>query len=103
MRSPTDTGSGRTHAISYLTMEHRGPIAAELHPKLGNWIFGSDICQEICPWNDDAGGRDSIMRRPDAPRSPNRIALDEEGFLSLRGRVYRLYRATSLSGYNIAY
>jgi epoxyqueuosine reductase len=37
--------------ISYLTIEHAGPIAAELRPLMGNRIYGCDDCQLACPWN----------------------------------------------------
>lgn len=37
--------------ISYLTIEHRGEIEPELQDQLSGWIFGCDVCQQVCPWN----------------------------------------------------
>ncbi len=37
--------------ISYLTIEHRGDLPNMLTSKFGNWIYGCDICQDVCPWN----------------------------------------------------
>jgi epoxyqueuosine reductase len=36
--------------ISYLTIEHRGWIDRGLRPQMGNWVFGCDVCQVVCPW-----------------------------------------------------
>jgi epoxyqueuosine reductase len=37
--------------VSYLTIEHKGPIDPALEPGIGDWTFGCDVCQEVCPFN----------------------------------------------------
>jgi len=48
--------------ISYLTIEHRETIPKEMVDFLGGWIFGCDICQEVCPWNVKFSQRSSELR-----------------------------------------
>ncbi|WP_428263828.1 tRNA epoxyqueuosine(34) reductase QueG [Haliangium sp.] len=76
--------------VSYLTIEHPGPIAPELRPGLGRMVFGCDLCQEACPFNARAPAR----HRPDPAldaRSPDSGAPDLLGLLGLGANQRRRY------------
>jgi epoxyqueuosine reductase len=70
--------------ISYLTIEHKGPIAPELRPGIGNRIFGCDDCLAVCPWNKFAQtGREArLQQREDleAPPLAELARLDDAAF-----------------------
>lgn len=68
--------------ISYLTIELRGAIPAELRPALGEWLFGCDLCQLACPWNRDAASAPDERLAPDLRAT---LALDDAGFAGRYG------------------
>lgn len=65
-----------TKCVSYLTIELKGPIPQPLRAGLEGWIFGCDVCQDVCPWNRKAplGVEPALAPRPDL-RAPELIAL----------------------------
>jgi epoxyqueuosine reductase len=75
--------------ISYLTIEHKGPIPRELRPLMGNRIYGCDDCLAVCPWNKFAAeAREMKLRaRPEleSPTLAELAGLDDAGFRRLFG------------------
>jgi epoxyqueuosine reductase len=62
--------------ISYLTIEHKGPIPRELRPLIGNRIYGCDDCLAVCPWNKFAvQGREAKLASRDTLRAPKLAEL----------------------------
>lgn len=70
--------------ISYLTIEHKGPVDEDLRPLMGNRIYGCDDCLAVCPWNKFAVAAREIgyHARPElvAPQLADLAALDDPGF-----------------------
>jgi epoxyqueuosine reductase len=73
--------------ISYLTIEHRGPIPRELRPLMGNRIYGCDDCLAVCPWNKYAqAGREAKLAARESLRAPHLselAQLDDARFRAL--------------------
>ena len=73
-----------TRCISFLTIELRGAIPRELRPLVGDWVFGCDICQDVCPVNRKAQQslEPAFRQRHDfaAPQLIPLLDLDDEGF-----------------------
>jgi epoxyqueuosine reductase len=77
--------------ISYLTIEHKGPIPRELRAAIGNRIFGCDDCLAVCPWNKfaQAGHEAKLAARPHlkAPPLAELARLDDAQFRALFART----------------
>jgi epoxyqueuosine reductase len=73
--------------ISYLTIEHDGPVDPELRPLLGNRIYGCDDCLAVCPWNKFAAEAHEAAYWARAelvmPRLADLASLDDAGFRAL--------------------
>ncbi|MCK6576571.1 MAG: tRNA epoxyqueuosine(34) reductase QueG [Anaerolineae bacterium] len=100
--------------ISALTIEHKGWIAPDLRPLMGNWVYGCDVCQIVCPWNRFASAGDPAFAPPDqleraAPFLRDLLALDDDQFVLrfaaspiLRIRRDRLVRNACIAAGNAA-
>ena len=84
--------------ISYLTIEHRGPIDDELADHMGGWVAGCDVCQEVCPYNASAAREARVpvpVWLPDVPGGPR--DADPVKLAQLGSSPHRAFvRATAL-------
>jgi epoxyqueuosine reductase len=97
--------------ISYWTIEHRGVIPRAMRPQIGDWVFGCDLCQEVCPVN-ASGSADHRASSDDAfgplidgrPGLEELLSLDEEAFRARfrRSAVWRTRRSGLLRNACIA-
>jgi len=90
-----------TRCISYLTIEKRGEIPVKLRSAIGQNVFGCDICQDVCPWNQDAplGAEPALQPRPELvnPALDWLAAMDDESFAdSFRGSPVRRAKLSGL-------
>ena len=77
--------------ISYLTIELKSDVPADLRAGVGDWLFGCDVCQEVCPWNRKAPASDMPMR-------PELAAVDPTELLGLSHEEFRKrFRGTALT------
>jgi len=83
--------------ISYLTIEHRGDIDRSLRPLMGNWVFGCDVCQDVCPYNRRAPLTSEPAYEPNDrnPLGPRPLLAD---LINLSEEQYRRYFAGSAMG-----
>jgi epoxyqueuosine reductase len=70
--------------ISYLTIELRDEIPAGFKSQMDNWMFGCDVCQDVCPWNRFAKRHEE----PDFEPHPDLLGMDRRAWLELTEEVF---------------
>ncbi len=87
-----------TKCISYLTVELRKDIPVELREPMGNWLYGCDVCQDVCPWNSKRNRMVNAGAEPVAfPHNPEMAWLDPVELLGLDPDAFRKrFKKTSL-------
>lgn len=85
-----------SRCISYLTIEHRDMVPVELREGIGSWLFGCDVCQDVCPWNHKQVPQGSTEFEPQEGNNPadavEWFRLDEQQWRT-RFRKTPLWRA----------
>jgi epoxyqueuosine reductase len=80
-----------SRCISYLTIELKNGIPEEFRVKMDNWMFGCDVCQDVCPWN-----RFSVLHRETAfEPDPDLLALQKKDWEDITEEVFKKVFAKS--------
>ncbi len=86
--------------LAYLTIEHRGDVPDEWKPAMGEWLFGCDVCQEVCPWNRKAPPAREPALTPATPLPPltELVTMDDATFRErFRGTAMKRARRPGLA------
>lgn len=83
--------------ISYLTIEHKSPIPPELASSISPWVFGCDVCQDVCPWNEHAA-RGPAAVHPEFLPAPGRNPCSLDSLLEMRANEFHeQFHATAVA------